>query len=59
MTDLAFNEKWKNIPREILHIILKYDGKILYRSGGFYMNQIPFHSANYQNYQNSLVFNFS
>ena len=40
MTDLAFNEKWKNIPRELLHIILKYDGKILYRSGGFYMNQI-------------------
>lgn len=37
---IEFNDKWKYIPRELLHIILNYDGKISYRSG-IYMNQIP------------------
>ena len=38
--DFIFLQKWKYISKELLHIILKYDGKIAYRSG-VYVNQIP------------------
>ena len=29
-------EIWKNLPRDILHIILKFDGKVIYFNGKYF-----------------------
>ena len=34
------HQLWKAIPTDILHLILKYDGRIVERNG-IYMNRIP------------------
>ena len=37
---------WKGINKDILHLILKYDGSIIERNG-MYMNRIPIHDERY------------
>ena len=41
------NQLWKEIPTDILHLILKYDGRIRERNG-IYMNQIPIQDERYE-----------
>ena len=41
------NQRWKEIPTDILKLILKYDGSIVERNG-IYMNQIPKHDERYE-----------
>lgn len=41
------HQLWKEIPTDILHLILKYDGRIIERNG-IYMNRIPIHDERYE-----------
>lgn len=41
------NPRWKEIPTDILKLILKYDGSIVERNG-IYMNRIPIHDERYE-----------
>lgn len=40
------HQLWKAIPTDILHLILKYDGRIVERNG-IYMNRIPLQDERY------------
>lgn len=41
------NQRWKEIPTDILKLILKYDGSIVERNGIYY-NQIPKNDERYE-----------
>lgn len=45
------HQLWKAVPTDILHLILKYDGRIVERNG-IYMNRIPLQDERYEMIKN-------
>ena len=37
---MSMNMMWQSLPRDVVHLILKIDGRIVYRTGQ-YLNRIP------------------
>jgi hypothetical protein len=48
---------FKNLPNEIIHIILQYDGKIKYRFG-MYINQINTNIIKYNSLKENIISNY-